>query len=308
MVREVAGVRWRHAAVLLLGAAVLVGGALLRGWLVPASRSDLAPEAYGWRLRWPWAPGAAVTVYFPTPEGALVAVRRTVPEATPLAALQELAAGPAPGSGLLAALPDGLVVEDVAVDNGVATVKVSGLEPGREAVALMARALTGQATTVRLVEAGGGGRVLGQAEVPATGGGQVTYLWRGQPVPVPAPEVAGDPAAAVRRLLAGPPPPGVDALPEGIRLLGVSVEGDLARVSLGLAPAVTEELTAGRWQFAPQAMALVYTLTDQPTIRRVQFDFPELPAAARRNCRTPLGVPLVRPDAEPGRAKGVAAR
>jgi spore germination protein GerM len=292
--------RLRRVGVVLGVIAVLLGGALLRGWLVDTSRGDMAPEASGWRLRWPWTPQAEVTVFFPTPEGAQVSVRRTVAEATPLAALRELAAGPVPDSGLVPALPPGLVVEEVAVDGGIATVRVSGGEVGPEAAALMARSLA-SVTAVRVVMAEG--RALDPVAVPPSSP-QVTYLWRGRPVPVAA-AAAADPTGAVRRLLEGPPPPGVDPMPFGLTLLGVSVDGDLAKVSLGIAPGVVEELVAGRWQFAPQAMAMVYTLTDQPGVRRVQFEFPDLPAAARRNCRTPLGVPLVRPDAEPGLAKGV---
>jgi spore germination protein GerM len=285
--------------------AVLLGGALLRGWLVPAGRGDLAPEAYNWRLRLPWAPRAAVTLFFPTPDGAaLVAVRRTVAEATPLVVLQELAAGPSPESGLGPALPPGVLVDTVAVADGVATVHASGATLGDGDLAAMARTLAGQATALRVVLASG--QTLGPVEVPAapTPGGQVTYLWRGLPVPAAAPAVAGDPSGAVRRLLEGMPPAGIEAMPGDVRLAGLDVRGDTARVSLELSPGVIAELTAGRWQFAPHAMAIVYTLTDQPGIRRVQFDFPNLPPEARRNCKTPLGVPLVRPDPEPARAKG----
>lgn len=289
--------RLRGVLVFLAVMAVLGGGALLRGWLVPASRGDLAPEAYGWRLRWPWAPKAEVTVFFPTPDGAaLAAVRRTVPEATPLAALRELAAGPSPGSGLGSALPPGLVIESVSVVDGVATVRVSEAVLDEAALAVMARTLSGYATSM----------TDGRRSVPVPGVvSQVTYLWRGLPVPVAA-DVAGDPGRAVARLLEGPAPAGIDPLPAGVGLGGVEVKGDLARVSLKLSPGVTAELAAGRWQFAPYAMSIVYTLTDLPGIRRVQFEFPDLPAEARRNCRTPLGVPLVRPDAEPGLAKGGA--
>lgn len=283
--------------------AVLLGAGLLRGWLVPASRGDLAPEAYGWRLRWPWAPRAEVTVFFPTTDGApFVAVARAVDEATPLTALKELAAGPAPGSGLGPALPSGLIIQSVDVEGGTATVRVAGAVPDEGALAVMARTLQGHATAMSVIF--DDGSAVGPIPVPV--GDEVTYLWRGLPVPVAADGVAGDPARAVARLLDGPAPTGADALPGGISLAGVRVKGDLATVSLTLSPGVTEELTAGRWEFAAHAMAIVYTLTDQPGIRRVQFDFPDLPEAARRNCRTPLGVPLVRPDAEAGRAKGGA--
>jgi hypothetical protein len=228
-----------------------------------------------------------------------------VEAATPLAALRELAAGPAPESGLAPVLPAGLVVDAVSVESGAATVRVSGPAPESAVVAsAMGRTLSGQfrVTALRL-EYAGGPSVGPVAVSDSFSGGRVTYLWRGLPVPVAAtlPDGPDRPAAALRRLLAGPAAPGVDELPAGVRLLSVQVKGDLARVSLGLSPDLTTELVAGRWQFAPHAMAVVYTLTDLPGIRRVQFDFPNLPPEARRNCKTPLGVPLVRPDAEAGR-------
>jgi len=271
--------------VLAVGALILLG-TLLRGWLVPAHRGDLSPEAYGWRLRLPWAAKAVVTVYFPVPDGdAWAAMRRVVPEATPQAALRELAAGPAPESGLGLVLPATARFGRVDVANGVAVVQVDGWEPSAvEAVQpleAMARALQAWAGSVKVVTTTG--RVLG-ASAPTGPRAAVTYLWRGLPVPLPVdlPDGSALPAAAVDRLLKGPAPAGVDAMPGGVSLLEVQIKGDLAKVALGLTPALTQELTAGRWQFAPYAMAIVYTLTDQPAIRRVQFDFPNLPPAARR--------------------------
>jgi hypothetical protein len=298
---------WAGLAVIL----VLVSGALLRGWLVPASRGDLAPEAYHWRLDWPWSPKAEVAVAFPLPHNAPGApdvwtiVRRQVPQATPLAALQELAAGPAPESGLQpVAPPRARVMQATAGADGVVTAQVEGWEPDPLALEAMARTV---GTAVKAVDPSG--RPLGAAPAPVAAGGTVTYLWRGMAVPVPAtlPDGPDRPAAAVKRLLAGAPPEGVDPMPEGVTLAGVELKGDVAKVSLNLSEGVTQELVAGRWQFAPHAMAIVYTLTDLPGIRRVQFDFPNLPPEARRNCRTPLGVPLQRPDAESARAKGVPA-
>lgn len=305
---------WRRAVWGLITAVVItLGGALLRTWLVPAQRGDLAPEAYNWRLRLPWSPREQVTLAFPTPDGNLwVSVRRSVPKATPLVVLRELAAGPPPGSGLVPALPAGAVVAGVTVNDAVATIHMSGWEPAPEDPAVaetlttMARTLAGQFPLTGLRAATASGRSLGSVPVPDTPSGHVTYLWQGRPVPVAAslPDGPDRPAEAVRRLLAGPAPVGVEGKPEGISLLSVQVRGDLARVALDLSPANTQALTAGRWLFAPHAMAMVYTLTDLPGIRRVQFDFPSLPPAARRQCRTPLGVPLVRPEPEAALAKG----
>lgn len=302
---------WRRVVVRLLAVGlVILVGALLRGWLVPAHRGDLSPEAYGWRLRLPWANKATVTVYFPIPEGdAWVAVRRVVPAGTPLAVVREVVAGPAPDSELGRPLPASARVGRVDVADGVATVQIDGWEPNpasaEAALALeaMARSLQGSASAVKVVT--GAGRTLGPVAALAPRA-VVTYLWRGLPVPLAVDLPSGPDriAAAVRRLLTGPAPVGIDAMPDGVSLVGVQVKGDLARVSLSLTPGLIAELTAGRWQFAPHAMAMVYTLTNQPAIRRVQFDFLNLPPEARRNCRTPLGVPLVRPEAEQARAKG----
>ncbi len=290
---------------------VIVAGALLRGWLVPADRGDLAPEAYGWRLRLPWAPKAQVRVAYPAADGSLwVEVRRNVSEATPLAALRELAAGPAPDSGLAPALPEGMRIESVEVDGSAAVVTVAGWDPqpGDRAesavLSAMSRTLAGQFPVGQLTLKTPSGRTIGPAPITDPfAGGKVSYLWQGLPVPVAAalPAGAERPAAAVKTLLTTPAPPGADSLPPGVSLLGVAVSGDTAKVSLGLSPGNVQELIAGRWQFAPYAMAVVHTLTEIPGIRRVQFDFPDLPAEARRQCRTPLGVPLVRPDAEASR-------
>lgn len=310
---QTAGHAWRRTAVGVLATVVLImAGVLLRGWLVPAHRGDLAPEAHNWRLRLPWAPGEQVRLAFPTPNGSLwVSVRRSVPTATPLAALRELAAGPPPGAGLAAVLPAGAVVADVTADGGVATIHLTSWEPAPDdpaataALAAMARTLAGQFPLTELRAVTASGRILGPVALAAPDS-HVTYLWHGRPVPVTAalPDGPDRPAEAVRRLLAGPAPAGVEGRPDGVSLLNVAVRGDVALVSLDLSPAGTHELIAGRWLFAPHAMAIVYTLTDLPGIRRVQFDFPNLPPAARRQCRTPLGVPLVRPDPEPALGKG----
>lgn len=291
---------------------VVLTGALLRGWLVPAHRGDLAPEAYGFRLRLPWRAKGEVTVFFPTPEGGLqVAVRRAVSEPTPLAALRELAAGPAPESGLAPALPAGLSVDSVTLDGTAVSVSVSGWDPAHDdpsvepALGAMTRTLgglPGGLTTLALTTPSG--HRLGPTAIEPPAGG-VIYLWRGLPVPTPAalPTGTDRPAAAVTAVLTQPAPAGADPMPPGVRLLGIQVKGDTAKVSLDLSPGNVQELIAGRWQFAPYAMALVHTLTELESIRRVQFDFPNLPPEARRQCRTPLGVPLVRPDAERPRGR-----
>lgn len=293
-----------------LGVAVLLIGALLRGWLVPASQGGLSPEAYGWRLRLPWAAREEVVIAFPV-EGGKVwgTVRRAVPEATPLAAVRELVAGPVPGSGLQPIFTPGARVTGVAIANGVARVTIEGWDPPAHdpsiprALRAVARALAGHAKEAEIEIPS---ETLGPVMVPEAAGDQVSYLWRGAPVRVPAELPAGEgrAEAAVQRLFAGPVPDGVEGMPSGIGLLGVEVKGDLAKVSLSLSPALTQELVAGRWQFAPYAMSMLYTLTDQPGIKRVQFEIPNLPAEAKRNCRTPLGRPMVRPDAEKSRAKG----
>lgn len=307
---------------LLAVLAVLTAGALLRGWLIPAYRGDLAPEAHAWRLRLPWMPSAEVTLAFPTPDDRLwVTVRRRVPEATPLVALRELAAGPAPGSGLARALPEGMAIGQVSITGDTAEIHLAETGPvpdgidgtggspqARRMLSALSRTLgeSFSVGSIRVLSSDGkfiaGTSTAGEATVL---GSRVFYLWQGRPVPVSVdlPDNSERPAAAVRRLLAGPAPSGAQEAPPGVTILDVRVDGDLAKVYLGLAPPLVSELTAGRWLFAPHAMAIVYTLTDLPGIKRVQFEFPNLPPEARRQCRTPLGVPLVRPDPEPKEAR-----
>lgn len=291
----------------LLALVLLLAGGLLRGVAVPAGRADVAPAGRFGQIRWPWAPAATVTVWFPDDTGRhLVPVARRVAAATVRAALAELAAGPVPGRGLAPALPAGTALTAAAAaPDGHAGADLAGgaalTELQREALVRTLGALPG-ATAVRVTH---NGQVLfsGPPPVPAPGDLTVYYLHRGLPLPVTRPAPAGtDPyVAAVNAVLHGAPPPDVDWLPAGVELESLAVKGGTAHVRLRFSPALAARVEAGAWNFAPYYMALVYTLTEFPEIKKAQFDFTGLTAVALKQCRTPLAVPLLRPEPEPGR-------
>lgn len=248
-------------------------------------------------------PRAVVVVYFQDPEGRyLVPVARSVQAATPAAALAELLAGPAPGSPLAPTLAPGTRV-DLAGDGGEWTANPVP-DPGRLGREAIARSLLSVPGVGAVAVAGR--RWTAADLAPAPGEVLVYYPYRGVPVPVrrtiPARTGLQAMQAALAAFLTQLPPPGLDGPPPGISLVDLSVEGDVARVRLGFSPELARAMAAGAWNFSPYAMSVIYTLTEFPGIRRVQFDFPGLTAAALRQCRTPLSVPLPRPDPERGRA------
>ncbi len=303
---------WRWLA---LVAVLVVAGALLRGVAIPTGRTDVAPAGQFGKIRWPWAPTAAVTVWFPDDSGHyLLPVARAVPEATAAAAVAEWAAGPVPGRGLVPALPTGMTVTGVQVDGDRAEVALASAGAALNELQTEALTLTlGSVPGVQQLTVTQDGRELlrdrpvGAAAAPA-GGDQVRvyYLYRGQPLPVSRPLQPGasPQTAAVEQVLHGTPPEGVDWLPAGVDLDALELKGNTAHVRLRFSPALAARVEAGEWNFAPYYMAVVYTLTDFPEITKVQFAFTGLTAAALKQCRTPLAVPLLRP--EPERARGRA--
>lgn len=299
---------FRHWRWSLLAVVLLLTGALLRGVAVPAGRADVSPAGQFGTLRWPWAPAAAVRVWFPDESGRyLIPVDRRVPLATPAAALAELAAGPAPGRGLAPALPPGTAAS-VQVQGAHATIALTGDPPGPLQQEALLRTAAGWPGMARVTVTANGRPLLADRPlVPAAGPNNllVYYLYRGNPLPVarPAPAGADRYAAAVAEVLQGPPPAGVDWLPAGVSLESLAVAGGTARVRLHFSPDLVARVEAGAWNFAPYYMAVVYTLTEFPDIKKVQFEFAGLTAAALRQCRTPLAVPLLRPEPEPGRGR-----
>lgn len=250
-------------------------------------------------------PGATVVAYFPDAEGRyLIPVTRSVRESTPGAALSELLAGPNQESPLAPVLAPGVRAE-LAQQGGEWTVTAeTDLAPlAREAIARTILSVPAvQAVTV-------GDRRWTSADFsPAGGQALIFYPYRGMPVPVLRALPAGSSdanamEAALNAYLSGPPPPGLLGPPSGVGLAGVSVKGDVAHVRLNFSPELTAAVLAGAWNFSPYYLSVIYTLTEFPGIRRVQFDFPGMTAAALRQCRTPLSVPLPRPDPEGGAAR-----
>lgn len=295
--------RWPLAA-----AALLLAGALLRGLAVPAGAADLAPAARFGRLHWPRS-AAAVRVWFPDATGRfLIPVWRAVASASPAAALAELAAGPAPGQGLLPTLPAGSRARVQVGEAGHATVDLTGGQPPlplqREA---LIRTVAGAPGVGQVSIRHDGVTLAEQVAVQPPASDQVTvyYLYRGLPLPVARGVQPGEEpmASAARAVLGEPPPAGVNWLPGGVEMESLRVKGSTAHVRLRFSPELGARVEAGEWNFAPYYMALVYTLTEFPGIERVQLEFQGLTAAALRQCRTPLAVPLVRPEPEPARGR-----
>jgi len=69
----------------------------------------------------------AIILYFSNSDGYLVAEKRTVTKVEGIArlALQELIKGPAPGSQLRPTIPQGTILRDIGIKNGLATVDFS---------------------------------------------------------------------------------------------------------------------------------------------------------------------------------------
>ncbi|HYF90618.1 MAG TPA: GerMN domain-containing protein [Symbiobacteriaceae bacterium] len=243
--------------------------------------------------------GEVVTLYFPDLEQSrLVGVARAVTRATPEATVAELVAGPAPDTPLLPALPAGARVE-VTGEDGNLTLTVDPV-PGPLAREALARSVLGLPSVRSVIVAGR--RWTADEVRPAPGESLVYYPDRGLPAAVPTPLPATDGVdgmrAAVTAFLTNPPPSGLAGPPAGITLADLTVKGDVAHVRLSLSPDLTRTLTAGGWNFSPYYMSVIYTLTEFPGIRRVQFEFTGLTAVALQQCRTPLSVPLPRPAPE----------
>ncbi|HEY3365179.1 MAG TPA: GerMN domain-containing protein [Symbiobacteriaceae bacterium] len=275
----------------------------LRRWLTLSLILAVLVVGLGLRLLVNRPPGAVLTIYYPDREGRrLVGVARAVKAATAETAVAELLAGPAPGGPLAAALPASsrVVLSGPATDLVVA-VTPSAAPPGEEALARTLLGLTGmQSVTVS-------GRRWTAADVaPGTGQTLVYYPYRGVPVPVirslPATQGVQGMQAAVADFLTDAPPQGLYGPPPGISLVDLTVKGDAAHVRFALAPDLARTLAAGGWNFSPYYMSVIYTLTEFPGIHRVQFEFTGLSAAALQQCRTPLSIPLSRPEPEKGRS------
>lgn len=318
---------------LTLGLAMVFLGGVLKGVAVPSGSAATDPAAHFGALRWSFGRRAAVQVYFPDRSGQwLIPVARSVREATPAAALAELAAGPAPGGGLAPALPPDWRVAAVSLQGDTAHVALAtggtgapapgtavegapaGVSDVAAALAATLRAAAPQVNHVALtVDGRTDGRFpaanpLNGGRAPDAGEEAVTlyYLLGGRPLPVPAGLPAGPdlPRRTLEHLLAAPAPGGVPWIPPGVSLEGFAVRRGVAHVRLRLSPDLASLVEAGVWNFAPYYMGVVYTLTQFPDIRKVQFEFAGLTALALRQCRTPLSVPLVRPGPETGRSKG----
>lgn len=281
----------------LITVALLFLGATLKGLAVDGSRADLTPEARLGQLSWPPWQSAVVTVYFPEAEtGRLTPVARQVSAATPEAALAELAAGPVPGRRLVPALPDGVSLALVhldAADGGRAEIAAAGGPLPRRSLEAIAQTLG-----VRQVEVRGG--PVYRREVTVN---RLYFVDRGLPVPVDLPGPQLSPRAAAEALLLTPGPDGVLGMPPGISLDAFEVKGATAFVRLRFSPELTALVESGLWNFTPYYMGLVYTLTEFPEIRQVRFEVADLSPLARKQCRTPLAVPLRRPTPEAARTR-----
>lgn len=249
-------------------------------------------------------PRTLVTVYFTeTEQRFLVPVTRAVGEATPAVALAELLAGPLNGTSLAPAVATATRIDLAQADGRV--VVTASPEPGpmgQEAIARTLLSLPG----VHSVSVSG--RLWTETAALAPEGLRPVYYPYGAiPVPVWRPlaaEGSGVEAmrAALLAFLHDPPPPGLHAPPPGVQLADLVVKGDVAHVQLEFSPEIARAITAGAWNFAPYYLSVIYTLTEFPGIRRVQFDFPGLTAVALAQCRTPLSIPLPRPEPERGRS------
>ncbi|HEY3365552.1 MAG TPA: GerMN domain-containing protein [Symbiobacteriaceae bacterium] len=241
----------------------------------------------------------AVTLYFPDlAESRLVGVARAIRPATPTAAVAELVAGPSPGTPLKPALSAAARVT-VSGERGELTVTVEP-PPSPLAQEALARTLLGL-PSVRAVTMAGR-RWTVEAVSPAAGEALVYYPYRGLPVGVPMrlAQTAGVDGmrAAISAFLTKSPPLGLSAPPNGVTLADLTVRDDVALVRFTFSPDLARTVAAGGWNFSPYYMSVIYTLTEFPGIRRVQFEFTGLSAAALQQCRTPLAVPLPRPSPE----------
>jgi hypothetical protein len=128
-------------------------------------------------------------------------------------------------------------------------------------------------------------------EVWFTRNGHLVSAWRAHPV---TPGVA---AAAVSELLAGVSEPerlsGITtAIPDGTRLLGVSIKRGVATVNL------TSEYQSGGGSLAMQLRLgqVVYTVTQFPTVKRVRFELDGAPVNVFSSEGIVLGHPVGRRD------------
>lgn len=282
--------RWVVLTVLLL-----LAGALLRSIAAPAGRAGLAPEAQTGRFSWPWGARAAVTVYFPAGESDhLIPVARKVASPSPEAALAELLAGPAPGQPLRPAVPAGVRLVGVRVDEGRALVDLEGGPVTDLGLRAMAMTLGVEQLQTR----------TGQAVRVDPSGTQLFYMHRGLILPVRVSESLA-PREALEQLLTRPAPEGVAWLPPGIGVDQFTVKGSTAYVRLRFSPELQTLVESGLWNFAPYYLGVVYTLTEFPEIDRVRFEFAGLSPLALKQCRTPLSVALQRLEPEAGRAQEV---
>ncbi|MBI4456296.1 MAG: GerMN domain-containing protein [Acidobacteria bacterium] len=295
---------------ILVAAALITGYIAMRGEIFSRVSQSLSVISSILPLR-----TATVTLYFTDAEGRyLVPVSRFIKASSNIerVALEELIRGPERGSVLAPSVPREQTLRSVAVRSGIAYVELGGYQVGDMAKKAMIHTLT-DLPGIRQVmlswddkETEGAlsrPRCINAEKHQASTGSDNTrpvilyFLSQGNLVPVTRKVgVTEDlPLAALQEFLNGPlPDGGLTGPPSGIQLLNLHVANGVAHVRLRFDEQLQSLMERGVWNFYPYHSAVIYTLTEFPQIRRVQFDFVGLTPEAVAGCQTP-SIPLARP-------------
>jgi spore germination protein GerM len=267
--------------------AVLGGGLSARSLLRPHDSAWLA----GW---WSWTRPTVVSLYF-SDGRFLVPVSRRLPssEKAPEAVLAALLEGPRRESGLESAIPRGVRVRSVSIDQGHADIEL--IASGESLDPAAATAIIDSITALPTVDAVTL-RVDGRVVTSRAQRVPLLYYASAHGLAAVA-DPARTPRDAIAAYLKGPQDPGLTGFPPDVRLLTYRENEGRGLVSLEMTytPSLRRLAIERPDTMRFLLLAVIATLTDFPGVRAVMLDFQGHTRLGLGQCSDLLGVPQARP-------------